>query len=74
MKNVSTFGKLLLLFCLPLLLTCIKTTSRNVLARPVMGTIFLVINTIGLGKASMLSAFGESTQVVLQQNSKNNIL
>ena len=41
-ENVITLGKLiglLFLFCLPIL--CLKT-KRNDLARPVMGTIFLV--------------------------------
>ena len=40
-ENVITLGKLiglLFLFCLPLL----SKTKRNDLARPVMGTIFLV--------------------------------
>ena len=42
-ENVITLGKLiglLFLFCLPLL--SILKTKRNDLARPVMGTIFLV--------------------------------
>ena len=47
MKNVITLGKLigLLLYCLPLLLSVNVHTknTRNVLAHPVMGTIFLVI-------------------------------
>ena len=46
-KNVTTFGKVLLLFCLPFLLllsiNCIIKTTRNELARFGMGTIFLVI-------------------------------
>ena len=41
MKNVTTFGKLLLLFCLPPP-PMFKTTTRNELARLGMGTIFLV--------------------------------
>ena len=44
-ENVITLGKLiglLFLFCLPLLSILLKT-KRNDLARPVMGTIFLVI-------------------------------
>ena len=46
MKNVTTFGKLigLLLFCLPLsFLLTHKKTTRNELARPVMGTICLAL-------------------------------
>ena len=47
MKNVTTLGKLLLLFCLPLLrllsINMYKTITRNDLARLGMGTIFLVI-------------------------------
>ena len=45
-ENVITLGKLiglLFLFCLPLLSIFFFKTKRNDLARPVMGTIFLVI-------------------------------
>ena len=45
MENVITLGKLiglLFLFCLPLLSILFLKTKRNDLARPVMGTIFLV--------------------------------
>ena len=45
MENVITLGKLiglLFLFCLPLLSILLLKTKRNDLARPVMGTIFLV--------------------------------
>ena len=44
-ENVITLGKLiglLLLFCLPLFYILFLKTKRNDLARPVMGTIFLV--------------------------------
>ena len=44
-ENVITLGKLiglLFLFCLPLLSLLFSKTKRNDLARPVMGTIFLV--------------------------------
>ena len=44
-ENVITLGKLiglLFLFCLPLLSNLFLKTKRNDLARPVMGTIFLV--------------------------------
>ena len=44
-ENVITLGKLiglLFLFCLPLLSILFLITKRNDLARPVMGTIFLV--------------------------------
>ena len=46
MENVITLGKfmgLLFLFCLPLLSNLFLKTKRNDLARPVMGTIFLVL-------------------------------
>ena len=46
LKSVETLGKLiglLFLFCLPLLSILFLKTKRNDLARPVMGTIFLVI-------------------------------
>ena len=45
-ENVITLGKLiglLFLFCLPLLSILFLKTKMNDLARPVMGTIFLVI-------------------------------
>ena len=44
-ENVITLGKLiglLFLFCLPLLSILYLKTKRNDLARPVMGTIFLI--------------------------------
>ena len=43
-ENVITLGKLigLLFFCLPLLSILFLITKRNDLARPVMGTVFLV--------------------------------
>ena len=46
-ENVITLDKLiglLFLFCLPLLSILLLKTKRNDLARPVMGTIFLVVN------------------------------
>ena len=51
-ENVITLGKLIGLFfffCLPLLSILFLKTMRNDLARPVMGTIFLVlaVNTRG---------------------------
>ena len=45
MENAITLGELiglLFLFCLPLLSILFLKTKRNDLARPVMGTIFLV--------------------------------
>ena len=45
-ENVITLGKLiglLFLFCLPLLSILFLKTKRNDRARPVIGTIFLVI-------------------------------
>ena len=45
-ENVITLDKLiglLFLFCLPLLSILFFKTKRNDLARPVMGTIFLVL-------------------------------
>ena len=46
LEHVITLGKLiglLFLFCLPLFSILFLKTKRNDLARPVMGTIFLVI-------------------------------
>ena len=48
-ENVKTLGKLiglLFLFCLPLLSILFLKTKRNDLARPVMGTIFLVVDVV----------------------------
>ena len=45
-ENVITLGKLiglLFLFCLPLFSILFLKTKRNDLARPAMGTIFLVV-------------------------------
>ena len=50
-ENVITLGKmigLLFLFCLPLLSILFLKTKRNDLARPVMGTIFLVMLSVCL--------------------------
>ena len=52
-ENVITLGKLiglLFLFCLPLLSILFLKTKRNDLARPVMGTIFLVMVEGGQGE------------------------
>ena len=55
-ENVITLGKLiylLFLFCLPLLSILFLKTKSNDLARPVMGTIFLVdvdVHIIGRAK------------------------
>ena len=49
-ENVITLGKLiglLFLFCLPLLSILFLKTKKNDLARPVMGTIFLVYTYLG---------------------------
>ena len=58
-ENVITLGKLiglLFLFCLPLLSILFLKTKRNDLARPVMGTIFLVyINCIILLKSIIIN-------------------
>ena len=51
-ENVITLGKLiglLFLFCLPLLSILFLKTKRNDLARPVMGTIFLVYVGLSMG-------------------------
>ena len=52
MENVITLSKLiglLLLFCPPTSLFCFENSknTRNELARPVMGTIFLVYRYVG---------------------------
>ena len=58
-ENVITLGKLiglLFLFCLPLLSILFLKTKRNDLARPVMGTIFLVIIS-SMNKSQELTVF-----------------
>ena len=58
-ENVITLGKLiglLFLFCLPLLSILFVKTKRNDLARPVMGTIFLVLNTPFAGSLPLVLA------------------
>ena len=58
-ENVITLSKLiglLFLFCLPLLSILFLKTKRNDLARPVMGTIFLVI-IISMNKSQELTVF-----------------
>ena len=57
-ENVITLDKLiglLFLFCLPLLSILFFKTKRNDFARPVMGTIFLVIYIFILIPASKVA-------------------
>ena len=59
-ENVIILGKLiglLFLFCLPLLSILFLKTKRNDLARPVMGTIFLV------GRAEASTTLGCSIEI-----------
>ena len=52
-ENVIPLSKLiglLFLFCLPLLSILFLKTKRNDLARPVMGTIFLVVEVLSQNK------------------------
>ena len=56
-ENVITLGKLiglLFLFCLPLLSILFLKTKRNDLARPVMGTIFLVYYILYIVRANFV--------------------
>ena len=58
-ENVITLDKLiglLFLFCLPLLSILLLKTKRNDLARPVMGTIFLVVCVLK-GQCAMRTPF-----------------
>ena len=64
-ENVITLGKLiglLFLFCLPLLSILFLKTKMNDLARPVMGTIFLVFST------SLLQRFTAESSRELRRN------
>ena len=57
-ENVIPLSKLiglLFLFCLPLLSILFLKTKRNDLARPVMGTIFLVYEKGDVGIAKLFS-------------------
>ena len=59
-ENVITLGKLiglLFLFCLPLLSILFLKTKRNDLARPVMGTNFLVNDRCGSLPSSFTGIF-----------------
>ena len=62
-ENVITLGKLiglLFLFCLPLLSILFLKTKRNDLARPVMGTIFLVNYTSFFKKKKIIPVMAEN--------------
>ena len=66
-ENIITLGKLigmLFLFCLPLLSILFLKTKRNNLARPVMGTIFLVIIIIIFIINFFIWVFSEYTEAV----------
>ena len=59
-ENVITLDKLiglLFLFCRPLLSILLLKTKRNDLARPVMGTIFLVISRRSLSHLNITHEF-----------------
>ena len=70
MENVIPLSKLiglLFLFCLPLLSILFLKTKRNDLARPVMGTIFLVI-IISMNKSQELSVFHGLQKLTFAKN------
>ena len=59
-ENVITLGKLIGLlfsFCLPLLSILFLKTKRNNLARPVMGTIFLIFQLTNITHAYKYADF-----------------
>ena len=63
-ENVITLGKLiglLFLFCLPLLSILFLKTKRNDLARPVIGTIFLVIYMLSVCLVCQINCVGGIT-------------
>ena len=65
-ENIIPLSKLiglLFLFCLPLLSILFLKTKRNDLARPVMGTIFLVIRLIGRAKRDPPLIIGRAKRV-----------
>ena len=64
-ENVIILGKLiglLFLFCLPLLSILFLKTKRNDLARPVMGTIFLVVRQCYEGFYSISNPEGPAVE------------
>ena len=63
LKSVENVSKLigLLFFCLPLLSILFLKTKRNDLARPVMGTIFLVNICMSLYLVCQINCVGGST-------------
>ena len=68
-ENVITLGKLiglLFLFCLPLLSILFLKTKMNDLARPVMGTIFLVYicHVTSIQQVQCFSSFMGSWSVI----------
>ena len=63
-ENVITLGKLiglLFIFCLPLLSILFLKTKRNDLARPVMGTIFLVLSVCHMYVVCQINCVGGIT-------------
>ena len=67
-ENVITLGKLiglLFLFCLPLLSILFLKTKMNDLARPVMGTIFLVYIYIYVTVSEKRAHFGQYFKIEL---------
>ena len=74
-ENVKPLSKLiglLFLFCLPLLSIMFLKTKRNDLARPVMGTIFLVLcihsfSTV-LGSPILVRANNSNTNTLVPAN------
>ena len=63
-ENVIPLSKLiglLFLFCLPLLAVLFLKTKRNDLARPVMGTIFLVLSVCRLSVVCQINCVGGIT-------------
>ena len=66
-ENVITLGKLiglLFLFCLPLFSILFLKTKRNDLARPVMGTIFLVSREISIEHPTVWGSLRSPNYVV----------
>ena len=70
-ENVIPLSKLiglLFLFCLPLLSILFLKTKRNDLARPVMGTIFLVYSYIYNDLINYLFIYQEPTDIPSRKN------
>ena len=75
-ENVIPLSKLiglLFLFCLPLLSILFLKTKRNDLARPVMGTIFLVTSGKEVTRMNQMKTASYATRLIRHKTSGHGI-